>query len=119
MNSKHLTFALTVCILSLAPFAGKAQKANIEHRVDSLLNLMTLEEKIGQMNQYSGFWEATGPITEQGNKLEQVRTGQLGSLLNITGVDHTRQLQEMALQSRLKIPLLFGQDVVHGYRTIF
>ncbi len=119
MNSKHLNFVLTVCILFLAPFAGKAQKATIEHRVDSVLNLMTLEEKIGQMNQYSGFWEATGPITEEGNKLEQVRTGQLGSMLNINGVDHTRKLQELAMQSRLKIPLLFGQDVVHGYRTMF
>lgn len=119
MNSKYLTSALAVCILFLAPFTGKAQKISIEHRVDSVLNLMTLEEKIGQMNQYSGFWEATGPITEEGNKLEQVRTGQLGSMLNITGIDHTRKIQEMALQSRLKIPLLFGQDVVHGYRTIF
>lgn len=119
MNSKYLTSALAVCILFLAPFAGKAQQTSVEHRVDSVLNLMTLEEKIGQMNQYSGFWEATGPITEEGDKLDQVRNGQLGSMLNITGIDHTRKIQEMALQSRLKIPLLFGQDVVHGYRTIF
>jgi beta-glucosidase len=119
MNSKYLNLALAVCILFLAPFAGKAQKATIERRVDSVLNLMTLEEKIGQMNQYSGFWDATGPITEEGNKLEQIRNGQLGSMLNITGYDHTRQLQELAMQSRMRIPLLFGQDIIHGYRTIF
>jgi beta-glucosidase len=80
---------------------------------------MTLEEKIGQMNQYNGDWGATGPITKDGDKQNQIRKGMLGSMLNVTGVEHTRQLQEMAMQSRLKIPLLFGQDIIHGYRTIF
>ncbi|MEO6541304.1 MAG: glycoside hydrolase family 3 N-terminal domain-containing protein, partial [Ferruginibacter sp.] len=74
---------------------------------------------IGQMNQYNGDWEATGPITKDGDKQNQVRQGMIGSMLNVTGVDHTRTLQEIAMQSRLKIPLLFGQDVIHGYRTIF
>jgi beta-glucosidase len=80
---------------------------------------MTLEEKVGQMNQYNGDWEATGPITNDGDKQDQVRKGMLGSMLNVTGVQHTRQLQQMAMQSRLKIPLLFGQDIIHGYRTTF
>ncbi len=80
---------------------------------------MTLEEKIGQMNQYNGDWDATGPITKDGDKQNQIRKGMLGSMLNVTGVQHTRQLQEMAMQSRLKIPLLFGQDIIHGYRSIF
>lgn len=99
--------------------SASTQNLSIERRVDSVLSLMTLDEKIGQMNQYSGFWEATGPITEEGDKLEQVRSGMLGSMLNVTGSGHTRQIQEMALQSRLRIPLLFGQDIIHGYRTIF
>jgi beta-glucosidase len=94
------------------------QKA-IEGRADSVLKLMTLDEKIGQMNQYNGDWEATGPITPDGDKQNQIRKGMLGSILNVTGVEHTRQLQEMAMQSRLKIPLLFGQDIIHGYRTTF
>ncbi|HOW30481.1 MAG TPA: glycoside hydrolase family 3 N-terminal domain-containing protein [Bacteroidales bacterium] len=119
MNIKSFPLILTMSILLIVPPCIYAQHKTIDQRVDSLLSLMTLEEKIGQMNQYSGFWEATGPITEQGNKLEQVRNGQLGSLLNITGYEHTHELQEMALQSRLKIPLLFGQDVIHGYRTQF
>ncbi len=80
---------------------------------------MTLEEKIGQMNQYNGPWAATGPLTNDDNLLDQVKTGKVGSMLNVTGVKRTRELQELALQSRLKIPLLFGQDVIHGFRTIF
>ena len=80
---------------------------------------MTLDEKIGQMNQYNGDWDATGPITADGDKQNQIRKGMLGSMLNVTGVEHTRQLQEIAMQSRLKIPLLFGQDIIHGYRTTF
>jgi beta-glucosidase len=100
-------------------FICTAQKKTIEQRVDSVLRLMTLDEKIGQMNQYNGDWDATGPITKDGDKQNQIRKGMLGSMLNVTGVDHTRTLQEIAMQSRLKIPLLFGQDIIHGYRTIF
>ena len=96
-----------------------AQRKTIDQKVDSVLRLMTLDEKIGQMNQYNGDWDATGPITKDGDKQNQIRKGMLGSMLNVTGVEHTRQLQEIAMESRLKIPLLFGQDIIHGYRTIF
>ncbi|MGG9962643.1 beta-glucosidase BglX [Ferruginibacter sp. SUN106] len=96
-----------------------AQTKSIDQKVDSVLKLMTLDEKIGQMNQYNGDWQATGPITKDGDKQTQIREGKIGSMLNVTGVDHTRTLQEIAMQSRLKIPLLFGQDVIHGYRTTF
>ena len=96
-----------------------AQRKTIDQKVDSVLRLMTLEEKVGQMNQYNGDWDATGPITKDGDKQNQIKKGMLGSMLNVTGVDHTRTLQELAMQSRLKIPLLFGQDIIHGYRTIF
>ncbi len=95
------------------------QRKTIDQKVDSVLRLMTLDEKIGQMNQYNGDWDATGPITKDGDKQNQIRKGMLGSMLNVTGVEHTRTLQEIAMQSRLKIPLLFGQDIIHGYRTIF
>jgi beta-glucosidase len=95
------------------------REETLRQKVDSVLKLMTLEERIGQMNQYNGDWEATGPITRDGDKQNQIRKGMLGSILNVTGVEHTRQLQEMAMQSRLKIPLLFGQDIIHGYRTTF
>ncbi|HPH31114.1 MAG TPA: glycoside hydrolase family 3 N-terminal domain-containing protein [Chitinophagaceae bacterium] len=100
-------------------FAQTSTDKKIEKSVDSLLRLMTLEEKIGQMNQYNGPWAATGPLTNDDNLLDQVKTGKVGSMLNVTGVKRTRELQELALQSRLKIPMLFGQDVIHGFRTIF
>src|SRR5258705_3330369 len=102
-----------------ACFLCAAQKKTIDQRVDSVLRLMTLDEKIGQMNQYNGDWDATGPITKDGDKQSQIRKGMVGSMLNVTGADHTRTLQEIAMQSRMKIPLLFGQDIIHGYRTIF
>ncbi len=104
--------------LSFSVFS-KAQPKTIDEKVDSVLSLMTLEEKVGQLNQYSGDWISTGPITQDGDKQNQVRRGQLGSMLNIMGTRHTRLLQEMAMQSRLKIPLLFGQDVIHGFKTTF
>lgn len=106
-------------LLFFYPFLLQGQSARIERRVDSLLRRMTLEEKIGQLNQYSGDWAHTGPITREGDKQEQIRRGQVGSMLNVIGVEHTRQLQEMALKSRLRIPLLFGQDVIHGFKTTF
>jgi beta-glucosidase len=109
-----------VMLMAVTPFCiCKAQHKTIDQKVDSVLKLMTLDEKIGQMNQYNGDWDATGPITKDGDKQNQIRKGMLGSMLNITGVDHTKELQEIAMESRLKIPLLFGQDIIHGYRTIF
>jgi beta-glucosidase len=119
------TRLLAILMLTWA-FSGNAQRFSykrtvsvIDQRVDSVMKLMTLDEKVGQLNQYSGDWSHTGPITKDGDKQNQVRNGQLGSMLNIVGVQHTRELQEMAMQSRLKIPLLFGQDVIHGFRTTF
>jgi beta-glucosidase len=119
------TFILFIATsLQLAPCAAQklstaSHTKSIDEKVDSVLKLMTLDEKVGQMNQYNGDWDATGPITKDGDKQNQIRKGMLGSMLNVTGVEHTRTLQEIAMQSRLKIPLLFGQDIIHGYRTIF
>ena len=104
-------------LLQVTP--GRSQQKPIGQRVDSVLQMMTLEEKMGQLNQYNGDLGATGPITPDGDKQNQIRKGMVGSMLNIMGVEHTRQLQEIAMQSRIKIPLLFGQDMIHGYRTTF
>ena len=90
----------------------------IDRKVDSLLKLMTLEEKIGQLNQYTSAW-ATGPVSPETNKLQQLREGKIGSLLNVKGASKTRAMQEVAMQSRLRIPLIFGLDVIHGYKTTF
>ena len=87
----------TYCATAL--FAGaQAPRKTIAQRVDSVMKLMTLEEKIGQLNQYSGDWSHTGPITADGDKQTQIRNGQLGSMLNVVGVEHTRMLQEQAMK---------------------
>jgi beta-glucosidase len=115
MRKKIKQWSLLLAMGGQGLFAQKP----IDQRIDSVLRLMTLEEKVGQLNQYNGDWEATGPITPDGDKQNQIRKGMVGSMLNVMGVEHTRQLQEIALQSKRKIPLLFGQDVIHGYRTTF
>ena len=97
-------------------------KDEIDKKVDSVLSLMTLQEKIGQMNQYNGFWNVTGPKPKEGDaakKYEHLRTGMVGSMLNIRGVDEVRKVQKIAVEeSRLGIPLIIGFDVIHGYKTI-
>lgn len=96
-----------------------AQHKTIDQKVDSLLRLMTLEEKVGQMNQYSGR-EVTGPVSDKKtNLLNDIKNGYVGSMLNVKGVKDTRAIQAVAMQSRLKIPLLFSLDVIHGYQTVF
>jgi beta-glucosidase len=108
-----------ICLFSSIINTAYTQQS-IPQKVDALLKKMTLAEKIGQLNQYNGDWEATGPITtDVGNKLDAIKRGEVGSILNIVGVQHTKVFQEAAMQSRLKIPLLFGQDVIHGYGVTF
>jgi beta-glucosidase len=103
----------------LIAFSGISQQKSIDQRVDELLAKMTLDEKVGQLNQYTGDNAATGPLTINPNKKEEIKAGKIGSMLNILGTEYTRQYQELAMQSRLKIPLLFGLDVIHGYKTTF
>jgi beta-glucosidase len=119
MKSGYGIKLLMVIFAVVTAFSSRAQQKSVEQKVDSVLGLMTLDEKIGQLNQYNDDWRATGPITRDNNKIEQVKAGQLGSLLNCLVVSRTRSWQELAMQSRLKIPLLFGLDVVHGFKTTF
>ncbi len=88
----------------------------------ALLAAMTLTEKIGQLNMYTDFADLTGPeaaAMDLDERREHIRTGRVGSMLNVVGAAATRELQDLALESRLKIPLVFGLDVVHGFRTQF
>ena len=110
---------ISVIFFILISIAAIAQRKSNAQKVDSVLKLMTLEEKIGQLNQYNDDWKATGPVTIDNKKADQIRMGQVGSLLNTLGTERTRSWQNIAMQSRLKIPLLFGQDVVHGFKTTF
>lgn len=98
---------------------ASAQQQTIDQKVNDLLKKMTIEEKVGQLNQYTGDNQATGPITINPNKQAEIKAGLIGSMLNVIGTKYTRGYQELAMQSRLKIPLLFGQDVIHGYKTTF
>ncbi|MFH6943724.1 beta-glucosidase BglX [Flavobacterium sp. FlaQc-50] len=110
---------ITTITLLMVSFFAIAQQQSIDQKVNDLLKKMTLEEKIGQLNQYTGDNAATGPITINANKQAEIKAGIVGSMLNVVGTKYTRQYQELAMQSRLKIPLLFGQDVIHGYKTTF
>ena len=92
------------------------QSRAMEAKISKLLSRMSLEEKLGQLQQLDG--TAEGDYRPE--HLDLVRRGLLGSTLNVRGVRRTAELQRIALQeSRLKIPLLFAFDVIHGYRTIF
>ncbi len=99
--------------------APRADSVRREAFIDSLLARMTLDEKLGQLNQLPGQWGNTGPVAGKGGEAE-VRAGHVGSFLGVYGAGYTRRLQRVAVQeSRLGIPLMFAHDVIHGFRTIF
>lgn len=108
--------------LSFGVSAQKETELLISQRVDELMAKMTLKEKIGQMNQYNGFWNVTGPSPKTGNakeKYDHLAKGLVGSMLNVRGAKEVRAVQEVAVnQSRLGIPLIIGFDLIHGYKTI-
>ncbi|HMI65885.1 MAG TPA: glycoside hydrolase family 3 N-terminal domain-containing protein, partial [Cyclobacteriaceae bacterium] len=91
----------------------------IDKRVDSLLALMTVEEKVGQLTLYTSDWDVTGPSMRSGYK-EDIKSGKVGAIFNAFTASYTRDLQKLAVEgTRLHIPLIFGYDVIHGHRTIF
>ncbi|MFA4838134.1 MAG: beta-glucosidase BglX [Candidatus Neomarinimicrobiota bacterium] len=111
-NSRRIQ---VVCLILLTVISASAQRIalnpEIEKKIDKLLSQMTLEEKLGQMTQFSG----TNPAYEG-----MIREGKIGSLLNIRGAKEVNRLQRIAVkESRLGIPLILGNDVIHGYRTIY
>ena len=104
-------FMLVLLLASSLPRAASSQDSTIDQRIDNLLSRMTLEEKAGQLVQYSGYTDEMAVA---------IREGGIGSLFNVTGAENTNRVQRIAVEeSRLGIPLLFGLDVIHGFRTIF
>lgn len=117
---------LFLLIFNISQFAQgqikNSEELIISNRVDSVLALMTLEEKIGQLNQlsYGIGWGPTVKVSVPDEYKELIRDGKIGSFLNAIGAEFTYELQKIAVQeSRLKIPLLFGLDVIHGFKTTF
>ena len=127
MRNKSLVASFAIAALIVAGCSNKILKSPVSYskenilntKIDSVLQLMTLEEKIGQLNQYNGFWDITGPTPKEGQaakKYEDLKKGLVGSMLNVRGVKDVKALQKLAVeQTRLGIPLLFGFDVIHGY----
>ncbi len=121
------TWLKLVCLASLAGVSIDAQtpresplnSARASQFADSVLRLMTLDEKLGQLNQVPANESQTGPRVPTGGEAA-IRGGRVGSFLGIFGAEYTRELQRIAMQeSRLKIPLLFANDIIHGFRTIY
>ena len=119
-NMPSLRFLAIALALSFSGnmLAQKTSVQNIEPRVEALLAKMTLDEKIGQLNQVAGDI-STGTDVKKDDLLNQVRTGSIGSVLSHTNFNNKITLQRIAIDSRLGIPLIFGFDVIHGYKTIF
>src|SRR5215211_2322300 len=119
MTSRTFRFTLLLFFLFsllLFPVAHSQRPRDVEQRVNALLAQMTLEEKLGQLQQLDG--EGNGNFRPE--HLDLIRKGLLGSTLNVRGARRTNEVQRVAMtESRLKIPVLFGFDVIHGYRTIF
>ena len=127
MTNKNLIFSGIFCLMAFGsinaqkkPHLDKTKPT--EERIDLLMKQMTLEEKVGQMNQYNGFWEVTGPAPKGGNaelKYKHLRDGWVGSMLSVRGVKQVRAVQKIAVEeTRLGIPLIIGFDVIHGYKTL-
>ncbi|MCB0586306.1 MAG: beta-glucosidase BglX [Phaeodactylibacter sp.] len=120
---RSLQFLILFLCFVINACAQKLVSPNYESKIDALIGLMTLEEKIGQLTQISNHFDLTGPPPQEGDdkkRYELLSKGLIGSMLNVTSVEDTRRAQEMVLEkSRLGIPLLFGMDVIHGYRTMF
>src|SRR5438874_12884178 len=114
---------LWLCLNAQAPAtqmqAGGIADPRLDARVESLLRKMTLEEKIGQLVQYSA-GQQTGPGTGRTDYEDMIRKGEVGALFNITTAHQVNAFQHIAVeQSRLHIPLIFGLDVIHCFRTEF
>lgn len=116
-----LLAAAAACGTSVPPEgAGRAPARPAAGRLDALLARMTLEEKLGQLTQLEGAWDAPGGPKIADRYRAMIAEGQVGSFLSVFGADFTRELQTIAVErSRLGVPLLFAFDVIHGFRTTF
>jgi beta-glucosidase len=116
---KFFSVALVVILFTACTEKENTASNSIDKQVDSLINLMTLEEKIGQLNLPSAGAFVTGSV-ESSDIAKKIEQGKVGGLFNIKTVANIREMQKIAVEkSRLKIPLIFGMDVIHGYESVF
>lgn len=114
-----LAFFVAFIISSCVTTNKSSTDVKLDNKVDSVLKLMTLDEKIGQMVLYTSDWDVTGPTLKSGY-MDDIRKGNCGNIFNAHTAAYTRKLQKIAVEeSRLGLPLLFGYDVIHGHKTIF
>lgn len=123
MRSRNHKLSTVVILIALTLIGCQKESSHASepfgHRIDSVMALMTLEEKIGQLTLFTSDNDVTGPTIRENYK-EDIQAGRVGAIFNAFGADYTRKLQEIAVkETRLGIPLLFGYDVIHGHRTIF
>lgn len=114
-----ITFCSSLNLVTFSQVLREKKDSDKEKKIESLLQQMTLEEKIGQLSLILADWDVTGPNLNDNYKT-LIREGKAGAIFNAYTVDSVRSLQRISIEeSRLKIPLLFGFDVIHGHRTIF
>ena len=120
MKKTNIALAALFLPLSCNHLCRKEEAAaSTNEFVTELMQKMTLEEKIGQLNLLPGGDLTTGAVMNS-PLAEKVGAGELGAILNVKGVEKIKNLQEIAVKkTRLGIPLIFGQDVIHGYQTVF
>ena len=111
LRTRRVVPCLVLFASSLFAAAQQISSPEIERKVDALLGQMTLEEKVGQLTQFAG---------KSSQNIEMIKQGKVGSLLGVLGAKDANEVQRAAVEnSRLKIPLILGYDVIHGYRTVF
>jgi len=115
-------FWLTIGVLAGmmgSSLSAQYNNPQMDQFIDDLMNKMTLEEKLGQLNLPSSGDIVTGQA-KSSDIGEKIKNGQVGGLFNIKGAEKIREVQRVAVEeSRMGIPLLFGMDVIHGYETVF
>ena len=117
--NKFLPLAAISLVLAVSCVGPARKEVRSSDRVESLLSKMTLDEKVGQLVLFTSDWSVTGPSMRQGY-IDDIRAGRCGNIFNAYTAEYTRKLQEIAVnETRLGIPLLFGYDVIHGFRTVF
>ncbi|MFP5439117.1 MAG: beta-glucosidase BglX [Bacteroidia bacterium] len=115
---------ILLAFATVTVYAQKGKKAEVKIKprtefINELMGKMTVDEKIAQLVQFTADGTITGPKTGS-NFVDEIKQGHVGSILNATGVEYTRKIQKINMEaSRLKIPILFGHDVIHGFKTIF